>query len=69
MDENESDLQDEEVKPRTHDRWTVLALAFDWAAQVASISSDTLLVAAKATIQHGWQREYDRKFTKMTEDL
>lgn len=69
MDENESDFQDEDVKPRTHDKWTVLALALDWACQVASVSANTLEVAAKATIQHSWQKEYDRKFSKVVEDF
>lgn len=69
MDEYESDIQDEDVQPRTHDRWTVLALALDWVAQVSSISANTLEVAAKATIQHSWQKVYDRKFDKMTKDL
>lgn len=69
MDENEYTVEEEDLKPRSHDKWTVLAFVLDWGAQVADITAETLTVAAKATIQHSWQKAYDRKFDKMTKDL
>lgn len=69
MDEDEPEIEYEEIKPRTHDRWTVLAFALDWGARVADVTANTLEIAAKATIQHGWQKVYDRKFNKITKDM
>ena len=69
MDENELDLDEQELTPKLHDRWTVLVLALDWAKCVAGITSDTLSIATQAAMQHGTQKQYDRKFGQITKEL
>lgn len=68
MDENETDVTQEELTPRLHDKWSVLVLALDWAANVAGDTAVALGMGAKIAVQHANQKHFDREFNKIVED-
>lgn len=68
MDENETTIEEEELTPRLHDKWSVLVLAMNYAYNLAATTADALEVATKMAVQHANQKNYDRKFNKMMED-
>lgn len=67
MDENEIGIEEEELTPRLHDKWSVLVLVCNWATQVASVTAEALELSTKMAVQHANQKNYDREFNSITE--
>jgi len=68
MDENEIDLDEEELTPRLHDKWSVLVLAANWACQIASVTAQTFELGTKMAVQHATQKNFDREFLQITKE-
>lgn len=68
MDENEIDIEEEELTPRLHDKWSVLVLAANWATQMASVTAEAFELATKMAVQHANQKNYDREFKNITKE-
>lgn len=64
MEDEECDYK---IRPASHDRWSVLSLAFGLVSGCASVVSDVFESAGIMAIQHSMQNEYNNKFDKIME--
>ncbi len=60
MDEDVT--EESTIKPVRHDRWSVLILAVNCAANVAQVVTNTLEGYTLMVAQHANQKIYDKKF-------
>lgn len=69
MDENEIELEDFEVVPRLHNKWSILVLAANWAAQMAAVTAKSLELATIMAAEHATQKNYDNEFNEITKEI
>ena len=69
MDENEIELEDFEVTPRLHSKWSVLVLATNWLAQVTAVTAKSLELATIMAAEHATQKSYDNEFHEITKEM
>lgn len=54
------------VEPKLHDRWSLLLVAVNTAAEVAEVIANNMSTLSMVTAQHMKQKHYDRKFREIT---
>lgn len=65
MDENETTEEANPYMPKRHDRWSVLAIGFQWATDVTGATAAMFSNLAVVAVQHHHQKKYDGRFKEI----
>lgn len=64
MDEGEI-IEEVQLIPRLHDRWSLLVLGLDYVADIAMVTTNMLTTATKMAAQHAVQSNTDHEFPEL----